>query len=98
MPANTFSLTACSRNPSGASTGTLPEATSSAETIPRAPPKWSTWLWVYSSPVTGRSPRCSRYSASAAAAVSQLINGSITSTPRWPSTIVMFERSSPRTW
>ena len=47
---------------------------------------------------TGRSPRCSRYSASAAAAVSVEMSGSITITPVSPSTKVMFERSSPRTW
>ena len=46
LPAKTFSLTACSRKPSGAMTGMRPDATSSSATTPRAPPKWSTWLCV----------------------------------------------------
>jgi hypothetical protein len=46
VPANTFSDTAWARKPSGAITGTRPEATSSSVMIPFTPPKWSTWEWV----------------------------------------------------
>ena len=47
---------------------------------------------------TGRSPRCLRYSAKAAAAVSFDMSVSITITPLSVSTRDMFDRSSPRTW
>ena len=46
FPASTFSLTASATIPAGAMIRTFPEATSSAVTIPLAPPQWSTWLWV----------------------------------------------------
>ena len=44
-PATTFSLMAASRKPSGAMIRS-PFARSSADTIPRSPPKWSMWLCV----------------------------------------------------
>ncbi|MCY1549609.1 hypothetical protein D9M68_857850 [compost metagenome] len=46
LPAKTFSLTASSMKPSGASTLTLPALTSSSLITPLAPPKWSAWLCV----------------------------------------------------
>ena len=66
--------------------------------MPLTPPKWSIWEWVWIIAVTGRWPRCCRYRANAAAAVSLEINGSITMTPLSPSTKLMFDRSWPRTW
>ena len=45
----------------------------SASTTPRTPPKWSMWECVKMTAVTGRSPRCSRYSARPAAATSDEI-------------------------
>ncbi len=44
-PATTFSRMAASRKPSGAMIR-RPFARSSADTIPRRPPKWSMWLCV----------------------------------------------------
>jgi hypothetical protein len=42
VPVNTFSETACSTNPSGASTATRPASTSFWVVTPFTPPKWST--------------------------------------------------------
>jgi hypothetical protein len=65
---------------------TLPASTSSLDTTPFTPPKWSTWLCVWITAATGRPPRCFRYRASAAAAVSTEISESITMIPLLPST------------
>ena len=46
VPASTFSEIAASKKPAGAMTGTVPLATSSSDTTPSTPPKWSVWLWV----------------------------------------------------
>ncbi|MNE51742.1 hypothetical protein D3C80_1463830 [compost metagenome] len=46
VPARMFSLTACSMKPDGAKTFTLPALTSASSMMPRAPPKWSIWLWL----------------------------------------------------
>ncbi len=66
---------------------------SSGEITPKIPPKWSRCEWVNRTPVTGRSPRCERYSARAAAAVSAETSGSTTITPRSPSISDMLDRS-----
>ena len=50
-PPITFSLTAAAVKPSGAQMGT-----GSSPITPATPPKWSMWLWVWSTAVTGRSP------------------------------------------
>jgi hypothetical protein len=45
-PAITYSLTAASRKPSGATMRTRPACTSSTVVTPSTPPKWSTWECV----------------------------------------------------
>ncbi len=77
---------------------TRPASTSAWDTTPFTPPKWSAWLWLWITATTGRSPRCLRYSASAAAAVSVEIRGSMTMIPVSPSITLMLDRSYPRTW
>ena len=57
------------------------------------PPKWSPWLCVKITAETGRSPRCLRASAMAAAAVSSVVSGSTTIQPVRPWINVMFETS-----
>jgi hypothetical protein len=97
-PTSTFSLVASSRKPAGATTGILRCTTCSAVTTPSAPPKWSAWLCVKTSALTGLSPKCWRAKAIAAAAVSRVVSVSTTIQPLRPSISVMFARSKPRSW
>ena len=92
-PASTFSLDASSRKRAGATTRTLRLAISSAEITPSTPPKWSMWLCVKITAVTGFAPSVFSTSRHAAAAVSRAVSGSTTIRPVLPSMIVMFETS-----
>jgi hypothetical protein len=58
FPASTFSATAASRNPTGATILTLPACTSASSTSPLTPPKWSTWLCENTTATTGLRGRC----------------------------------------
>jgi hypothetical protein len=97
VPTRMFSLVASSMKPSEAMTGILRSATSLAVATPSAPPKWSAWLCVKTIADTGLSPRCLRAKASAAAALSRAVSGSMTMKPVLPSISVMFAMSKPRT-
>jgi hypothetical protein len=97
-PIMMFSLVASSMKPTGATTGILRAAASSAAITPNAPPKWSAWLWVKITAETGLSPRCLRAKAIAAAAVSRAVSVSTTIQPVLPSISVMLARSKPRNW
>jgi len=75
-----------------------PAATSSGVHTPPTPPKWSAWLWLYTTAVTGRRSVSVLTSSSAAAATSAVITGSSTIQPDSPGTKLMFDRSRLRTW
>jgi hypothetical protein len=98
VPTRMFSLVASSMKPSDAITGILRSATSCGVTTPSAPPKWSAWLCVKTSAVTGLLPRCLRAKAIAAAELSREVRASTTIQPVLPSISVMFEMSKPRSW
>jgi hypothetical protein len=98
VPTSKFSLVASFMKPAGATTGTLRRATSAGLMTPNAPPKWSAWLCVKISAVTGLLPKCWRANAMAAAAISRLVSVSTTIQPVFPSTRVMLPMSKPRSW